>query len=212
MRHPSTQLPPRPAITLPRVGAVLGAMLTCLAARSAEASSFEGRLAAGPSYMWNDTQIDGNESSGPALSIQLDAGVRLLPPLAVHASVVYDHSSWLELQSLLGRHDGSMLGFGLGATLHLTDVVVGATVGGQFTSFPQINDPTTTYQAGLGPFVSLTAGYLWSLAAGTNIGLHAFFRARRSPDETLSFVYDPVGYQAGLALSFGLDGEPLLGP
>lgn len=63
--------------------------------------------------MWNDTRIDDSDSSGPALSLQLDTGVRLATPFVVHATLLYDYSSWLEMQSLTRRYDGSMIGFGL---------------------------------------------------------------------------------------------------
>jgi hypothetical protein len=48
------------------------------------ASSFDGRLSVGAGYLWNDTKLQ--DSKGPAMSVQADAGVRLLGPLAVPPS------------------------------------------------------------------------------------------------------------------------------
>jgi hypothetical protein len=174
------------------------------------ASSFDGRLSVGAGYLWNDTKLQ--DSKGPAVSVQADAGVRLLGPVAVNATLFYDWSGRLAIRDLSGTKDGSVLGLGLGATLRLAGLLAGVSAGGQFTAFPQSNDPNDTYNAGLGPFVSVCAGHVWDLAAGTNLGLLAFFRARSAKDETNSFVYDPRGYQLGAALTFGLDGTPLLGP
>src|SRR5688572_13416277 len=74
-------------------------------AGSARASGFEGRLTLGPSYMWNDTKI--NDSEGPALSLQADAGVRVRGPFALVATVFYDRSSWLAIDGLTSTQDGS---------------------------------------------------------------------------------------------------------
>lgn len=180
---------------------------------TARASSFEGQLSAGPSYLWCDTKQELSDSRGPALSLQLDAGSRLLPALAVQARVFYDLSSWLENPDLTSKQSASVLGLGLGTRLHLDPIVLAAVAGAQLTSFPQSNDPRDTYAAGVGPFVALSAGYQLPLGpAASAIGLHVGFRAQRSPDETNATVYDPVVYQLGLALSVGIDGEPLLGP
>lgn len=180
------------------------------AAAPAHASSFEGRVAAGAGYLWNDTKLE--DSKGPAVSLQGEAGLRLVGPLALNALLFYDSSSWLEIEDTISRKDGSVLGLGLGGSLRYQGWLLGLAAGGQFTAFPQRNDPYDTYNAGLGPFVSVSAGHVWDLPVGGNLGVLAFYRARRAKDETNSFVYDPVGYQLGLALTFGLDGTPLLGP
>ena len=178
----------------------------------AAASGFSARLYAGPGYMSTDTDDARSDASGPALLTQLDAGVQLLPVLQLHATLLYDYSSWLELDDLLDEHSGSMLGFGVGATLALAGFRAGASAGGQFTYFTSAADPSSGMNgAGLGPFVAAHAGYVLPIALGTSVGLHALARYRSSPDETGSIVYDPRGYQLGLALSIGLDGEPLLG-
>jgi hypothetical protein len=180
---------------------------------TAQASSFEGQLAAGPSYLWVDTEQELSDSSGPALSLQLDAGLRLSRAFALQTRLLYDESSWMESSNLPNEQSASVLGLGLGARLHLDPIVMTAAAGAQLTWFPQNNDPSDTYGAGLGPFLGLSAGYQLPLGlAASALGLHVVFRAQRSPDETNGTVYDPVAYQLGLALSFGIDGEPLLGP
>jgi hypothetical protein len=189
---------------------LLAVVAACFArVGSARASSFEGRLAVGPSYMWNDTKI--NDSQGPALSLQADAGLRLRGPFALVATIFYDRSSWLAIDGLTSEKEGSVLGFGLGGSLRFGGWLAGVAAGGQFTAFPQSNDPSDTYAASLGPFLSISAGYTWGLSIGTHLGVVTFFRTRRSKDETNSFVYDPVGHQLGIGLVFGLDGEPLAG-
>lgn len=189
----------------------LGVFGACaLHAASAGASSFAGRLSLGPTYMQNDARGSFSDSSGPGLSAQLDAGLQLSAPLALHATLLYDYSRWLELAEGSGRYEGSMLGLGLGATARFAWLSVGGAVGAQFTSFPQSDDPASGPNgAALGPFVSLTAGYVWSIEGATNAGVHVVFRYRQSKDETNSIVYDPLGYHLGLMLSIGLDGEPL---
>ena len=178
---------------------------------SALASSFEGQLAAGPSYLWFDTKQERSDSSGPALALQLDAGLRLLPALAVQARLFHDRSSWMENPNLIDTQFASVWGLGLGARLHLDPLVLSAFGGAQSTAFPQTNDPRDPYEAGVAPFLALSAGFQLPLASAVNaFGVHVTFRAQRSPDETNSFTYDPVVYQLGLALSFGIDGEPLL--
>jgi hypothetical protein len=118
----------------------------------------------------------------------------------------------MSLDGTVDDYSGSMLGFGLGATLALAGFRAGASAGGQFTSFTSADDPSSGPNgAGLGPFIAAHAGYVVPVALGASVGLHALARYRSSPDETLSIVYDPRGYQLGLALSIGLDGEPLLG-
>jgi len=181
-------------------------------ASAAQASSFDGRLYVGPSYMNNDTLVDASDSSGPALSLQVDAGLRLRAPLVLHATVIYDYSSWLEQRDLSGVYDGSMLGFGVGLRAHLAGIVLGVAAGGQFTNFPQSNDPASGPNgASLGPLLHLGAGYEWALPDDMTLGALLFARFRRSADETVSIVYDPTGYQVGVAVSFGLNGEPLFG-
>jgi hypothetical protein len=72
------------------------------------------------------------DSAGAALALQLDAGVRLLAPLAVHATLIYDRSEWLYFPEGIGKpFGGSMLGFGLGATTTLSFVSLGLVAGGQ---------------------------------------------------------------------------------
>lgn len=182
-------------------------------AAAAGASSFEGRLAVGPSYLSIDTRDDFSDSAGPALSLQLDAGLRLVAPLTAYATLFYDVSSWMDNPRLLGRQDASVLGLGLGTRLHLASVVAAVAAGAQFTSFPQTNDPLTPYAAGVGPFLLASAGYEWALGTGASrLGVHAQGRVQRSPDETNATVYDPIAYQLGLALSLGLDGEALYAP
>jgi hypothetical protein len=195
------------------VGALATASVALLCPRGAEASSFMGRLAAGAGYMNTNSQNDYGDSSGAALALQLDAGLRLLEPLAVHATLIYDRSEWLYFPEGIGTpFSGSMLGFGLGATATLSLVSLGLVAGGQFTSFPSNDDPGSGPNgAGLGPFISGMAGYVWSVTGDTELGVHGFVRFRSSSDETSSIVYDPSGYQLGLVLSFGLDGRPLLG-
>lgn len=184
--------------------------LSLLAPGHALASSFSGRILAGPSYMRTLTEQPRSNSSGPALAAQLDAGLRLLEPLVLHGSLIYDYSRWLGFDSGINRnHVGSMLGFGLGARVDLEGLSLGALVGGQFSFFPENNDPSSgPAGAGLGPLVSASAGYVWD-ALGARLGVHGLARYRRSPDETAGFVYDPSGYQLGLAMSIGLDGKPL---
>ena len=193
-------------------GALASACFALTWAPAAKASSFDGRLYVGPSYMQNDTLIDASDSSGPALSLQLDAGLRVRAPLVLHASVIYDYSSWLTQRDLSGVYDGSMLGFGVGLRGHLAGVVFGVVAGGQFTNFPQSDDPASGPNgASLGPLLHLGAGYEWNLPDDMTLGAHLFARFRRSKDETVSIVYDPTGYQIGVALCFGLNGEPLFG-
>ena len=138
--------------------------------------------------------------------------MRLVGPLTLNATLFYDWSGRLSIADLSGTQDGSVLGLGLGGSVRLAGWLAGVSAGGQFTAFPQSNDPNDTYNAGLGPFVSVCAGHVWSVGESTNLGALAFFRARSAKDETNSFVYDPHGYQLGVALTFGLDGSPLLGP
>jgi hypothetical protein len=178
---------------------------------AARASSFAGRLSLGPTYMQNDTRRDLDDSAGPGLSAQLDAGLQLSAPLVLHATLIYDYSRWLEVGDLTGRYEGSMLGLGLGATARSAGLSLGGAVGAQLTRFPQSDDPPSGPNgASVGPFLSLSAGYVWTIEGPTNAGIHAVFRCRESKDETNSIVYDPIGYQLGLVLSLGLDGEPLL--
>jgi hypothetical protein len=179
----------------------------------ARASSFAGRLSLGPAYMHNDTAVDASDSSGLGVALQLDAGLQLYAPLAVHATVIYDYTRWLGFSDVNGEYDGSMLGFGLGATASVVGITLGAVAGAQFTSFPSADDPSSgPIGAGLGGLLSLSAGYVWPLVGGTYAGLQGIFRYRASKDETSSVVYDPRGYQLGLVLCFGLEGEPLHGP
>jgi hypothetical protein len=193
--------------------ALATAGLALLCPRSAEASVFMGRLAAGAGYMNTNSQNGYGDSTGAALALQIDAGLRLREPLAVHATVIYDRSEWLYFPEGIGKpFAGSMLGFGLGATATFSFVSVGLVAGGQFTSFPSNDDPSSGPNgASLGPFLSGMAGYVWSVTDDTEMGVHGFVRIRSSRDETNSVVYDPRGYQLGLVLSFGLDGKPLLG-
>jgi hypothetical protein len=193
-----------------RAGALASACAALTFAPEAKASSFDGRLYVGPSYMHNDTLVDASDSSGPALSLQLDAGLRVRAPWVLHATVIYDHSSWLKLRDSPGVHDGSMLGFGLGLRAHLAGLSLGVAAGGQFTNFPQSDDPASGPNgASLGPLLHLGAGYEWALPEDMALGAQLFARFRRSTDETVSIVYDPTGYQIGVAVSFGLNGEPL---
>src|SRR4051812_23766145 len=60
---------------------------------SAEASSFYGRVYAGPAYFHNDHSF--GDSSGSAIATQLDAGVQLIPLLKLHASFIADYSAWM---------------------------------------------------------------------------------------------------------------------
>jgi hypothetical protein len=195
------------------VGALATAGLALLCPRWAEASVFMGRLAAGAGYMNTNSQNEYGDSTGAALALQLDAGLRLLQPLAVHATIIYDRSEWLYFPEGIGKpFGGSMLGLGLGATATLSFVSLGLVAGGQFTSFPSNDDPGSGPNgASLGPFISGMAGCVWSVTDDTEMGVHGFVRFRSSSDETNSIVYDPSGYQLGLVLSFGLDGRPLLG-
>lgn len=192
-------------------GLAFGAVLA--SSVPAEAADFAARLYAGPGYMSTDTRDGRSDASGAALLTQLDAGVQLSPVMQLHATVLYDYSSWMELESLINEYRGAMLGFGLGATLTLAGFRVGASAGGQFTYFTSADDPSSgTNGAGLGPLIAAHVGYVVPIAIGASAGLHALARYRSSPDETLSIVYDPRGYQLGLALSIGLDGGPLIGP
>jgi len=193
--------------------ALLAALSTLLPARQAEASSFSGRLALGPGYLHNDVRGGLDDSSGPALLTQLNLGLRLQPWLVVHGTVMYDYSNWLEVESLQKRWPGSMLGFGAGIELTFGGVCLDVVGGGQFTAFTSVDDPTTgTNGASLGPLFGVSAGYLWNVLEGTQLGVHGVARFRRSEDETLSIVYDPSGYQLGLVVSIGLEGSPLHGP
>lgn len=195
------------------VPAALAALAVFSSSAAAEASSFSARLYAGPGYMSTDTRDDRSDGNGVALLTQLDAGVQVLPVLQLHATLLYDYSSWMELEGLINEYPASMLGVGVGATLALAGFRAGASAGGQFTYFTSADDPSSgTNGAGLGPFIAAHAGYVVPIALGTSVGLHALARYRSSPDETSSIVYDPRGYQLGLALSIGLDGAPLVGP
>lgn len=194
------------------VSALLTVGVTLSSAAPAEAEGFSARLYTGPGYMSTRTQDDRSDGSGVALLTQLDAGVQLSSLLQLHATLLYDYSSWMELEGLTDEYPGSMLGLGLGATLALAGFRAGASAGGQFTYFTSADDPSSgTNGAGLGPFIAAHLGYVVPIGLGTSAGLHALARYRSSPDETLSIVYDPRGYQLGLALSIGLDGDPLLG-
>jgi len=181
-----------------------------LAPQRAQASSFSGRILAGPSYMSTQTESPNSNTSGPALATQLDAGIRLRESLVLHGSFVYDYSRWLGFDSgTRGSYVGSMLGFGLGARVDLGGVSLGALAGGQFTYFPENNDPSSgPAGAGLGPLLSASAGYVWD-AWGTRLGVHGLARYRSSKDETAGVVYDPSGYQLGVVMSIGFDGEAL---
>lgn len=196
-----------------RGAAALTALVVLSSPAAAFASGFSGRLYAGPGYMSTSTEDGRSDASGVALLTQLDAGVQLSPLLQLHATLLYDYSSWLELDTMIDQYPGSMLGFGLGATLALAGFRAGASAGGQLTYFTSADDPSSGMNgAGLGPFIAAHAGYVLPIALGTSAGLHALARYRSARDETGSIVYDPSGYQLGLALSIGLDGEPLLGP
>jgi hypothetical protein len=181
-------------------------------ASTALGSGLSGRLALGPSYMKTSCAQPIGDSSGPALAMQLDVGARIRSTYVLHATFIYDYSSWLKLSDGGSGYDGSMLGLGVGATLLLGSVRVGASAGGQFTYFPQNDDPSSGPNgAGLGPFISANVGYVWVLAPDVPLGVHLLGRYRSSKDETNGIVYDPRGYQLGLVLSVALEGEPLLG-
>jgi hypothetical protein len=118
--------------------AALGVVLAGLSSAStAKASSFDGRLALGLGNMSTSSAHDYGDSSGPTLLTQLDAGIRLFPALAVHTTLIYDYSSWLAFSDSGEGYPGSMFGFGLGATVALGGLSLGASGGGQFTFFPQ---------------------------------------------------------------------------
>ena len=206
--------PPRSGASGRALGLGFAGGLALLAPGTAEASSFAGRLSLGPTYMQNDSKTDLGDSSGPGIAAQLDAGVQLWPPLVVHATFIYDYSRWLEFtDSTAGPYEGSMLGFGLGATARFAGLAVGGAAGGQFTFFPQNDDAASGPNgASLGSFISLSAGYVWTIEGPLNAGVHGVFRFRSSTDETNSIVYDPTGVHLGLVLSIGLDGEPVHGP
>jgi hypothetical protein len=180
----------------------------------ADASSFAGRLSLGPTYMRNDARGANHDSGGPGLCAQLDAGLQLSAPLVAHATLFYDYSRWLELdENIAGPYEGATLGLGLGATARVVGLSLGGAVGAQLTRFPQNDDPASgPNAAGVGPFISLAGGYVWTIEGATNAGVHAVLRYRHSTDDTNSVVYDPTGYHLGLVLSVGLDGDALLGP
>jgi hypothetical protein len=202
---------PAPTLGHLLAACVVGASALSLAS-PALASSLSARLALGPSIMSTSSANDFGDSSGPALLTQLDVGVRVRPILVLHGTLIYDYSRWLQLSGRGPRYEGSMLGLGLGGTLRLGGISVGASAGGQFTFFPQGDDAASGPNgASLGPFISGNVGYVWPLAPDVPFGVHLLARYRRSKDETNSQVYDPSGYQLGLVLSIGLDGEPLLG-
>ena len=105
-----------------------------------------------------------------------------------------------------------MAGLGAGATGRFAGISLGAVVGGQFTFFPQNDDAASGPNGtGLGPLISLSGGYVWTLEGALNAGVHVLYRYRSGKDETNSIVYDPSGYQLGLVMSLGLDGEPVHG-
>jgi len=205
--------PPRAGASGCALGLGFAGGLAVLAPGTAQASSFAGRLSLGPTYMQNDSKTDLGDSSGPGIAAQLDAGVQLWPPLVVHATFIYDYSRWLEFtDSTAGPYEGSMLGFGLGATARFAGLALGGAAGGQFTFFPQNDDAASGPNgASLGSFISLSAGYVWTIEGPLNAGVHGVFRFRSSTDETNSIVYDPTGVHLGLVLSIGLDGEPVHG-
>ncbi|HWO14840.1 MAG TPA: hypothetical protein VNN80_35295 [Polyangiaceae bacterium] len=176
-------------------------------ARSASASGFTGCLLVGPGYMSTSSANDYGDSSGPAVLAQLDAGVKVSPTLVLHSTLLYDFSEWLQFSAGGDRYSGSMFGFGLGGTLSFGGFSVGASGGGQFTFFPQADDPASGPNgASLGWFLSANAGYDWAVSEAARVGVHLLARYRSSKDETNSIVYDPSGYQLGVAVSVGLGG------
>jgi hypothetical protein len=176
--------------------------------RSAGASSFYGRLHAGPGYLHNDHSF--GDSSGFGIATQLDAGVQLIPLLKLHATVIADYSRWAGFDPPGGENDyeSSVYGLGVGATAGWAGLSAGVSAGAQLTFFPNLNDPSSSpYGAGIGPFVSGALGYVADVFEQLGVGLHVVARYRSGKDEG-----DPTGYQLGLVMSVGTSGEPLIGP
>lgn len=175
--------------------------------RPARADDFYGRLYLGPAYIYND-DTSGRDSSGFGVAAQLDLGARLTERLALHASLIADGSPWTEFTAstqILGEYPTRVLGLGVGVTGEASGFSLGASTGAQLTSHPDpINPNDGPTAAGIGPFVSGTAGYVLGAFHGVQLGAHALARYRVGKDE-----FDPSGYHLGLVLSVGLaDDEP----
>jgi len=175
--------------------------------RAARASDFYARLLAGPAYFHNDNEFEAYDSGGFGIASQLDVGARLRESLSVHASLVADTSQWMSFDQealLAGEYETTVLGIGIGATTTFDQVSLGAVLGAQFAWHPGGNDAAEgPAAAGLGPLVSVTAGYLLPQAFdGVELGAHALARYRVGKDDG-----DPSGYQLGLGLSIAVIGE-----
>lgn len=179
--------------------------------RAARASDAYARLLAGPAYFHNDSDFSEYDSSGFGVASQLDLGARIRDSLSVHASVVADTSRWMSFgpEAMLGgEYETTVLGLGMGATTMIGPLSLGAVLGAQFTWHPGGNDAAEGPDAaGVGPLVSVTAGYVLPQASpGVEVGAHALARYRAGKDDG-----DPSGYQLGLGLSVALvdeDPEP----
>jgi len=172
------------------------------------ASEFYASALVGPAYFHNDDPVLGADSSGFGVASQLDVGARLQRWLALHGTLILDHSSWMafdESAQLTGDYVTTVLGLGLGATASWQRWSAGLSAGAQLTWHPDpINPNDGASGAGLGPFVALQGGYAIPVSDAVQLGAQAFARYRVGKDEQ-----DPSGYQLGVGLCFTLaDASP----
>lgn len=179
-------------------------VLSAAAPREARASDFYGRLFAGPAYIHNDHEWGGVDSQGFGIATQLDLGARFTRELAAHATLIADSSRSMALDGLIdGDQETTVLGLGLGGTTNWSGFSLGVSAGAQLTWHPdELNPNDGPEGAGLGPFISTTAGYVWSVSENLQLGGHVLARYRVGKDEQ-----DPSGYQLGVGLSIGLVGD-----
>src|SRR6185436_10627676 len=137
---------------------------------TARASDFYAGLYAGPAYLHNH-HGPGLDSAGMGFATQLDLGARATREFAWHATFIADHSPWTSVDGLLDNdYETTVLGLGVGATFLWPHVSVGVSTGAQLTWHPDVIDagdePTG---AGIGPFLSLTAGYVFPGSDGVQL-------------------------------------------
>jgi len=183
-----------------RSSLVLCASFSCLLfAAPGGASEFYASALVGPAYFHNDDPVLEADSSGFGVGTQLDVGGQLKRWLALHGTLILDHSSWMafdESAQLNGQYVTSVLGLGLGATVSWQRWSAGLSGGAQLTWHPDpINPSDGASGAGLGPFVALQGGYAIPVSDDVQLGARAFARYRVGKDEQ-----DPSGYQLGVGL------------
>lgn len=182
------------------LGAGLGLLLIGTP-RAALAADFHARALLGPGLLHND-DVSGLDSSGYGLLSQLDLGATWTPWLALHGTLIADHSGWMSFDRQItgGDYTTTVLGLGLGATGTWRQWSLGVTGGAQLTWHPDaINPNDGASGAGLGPFVSANAGYLFPALDALQLGAQAMARYRVGKDDL-----DPSGYQLGVGLSLAL--------